>query len=81
MFYRLGTLIIKELIQMMRAKALVLMVIFGPLAEMSLVAWSTSAPITNLPTVVVDQSRSEANGFQRRSDPVPGIQPRWDVPG
>jgi ABC-2 type transport system permease protein len=59
MFYRLWFLIIKELIQMMRYKALVIMVIFGPLAEMSLVAWSTAAPITNLPTVVVDQSRSE----------------------
>ncbi|MEW5959779.1 MAG: ABC transporter permease [Chloroflexota bacterium] len=61
MFYRLWVLIVKELIQMMRAKALVLMVIFGPLAEMSLVAWSTAAPITNLPTVVVDQSRSQAS--------------------
>jgi ABC-2 type transport system permease protein len=59
MFYRLGVLIVKELIQMMRYKALVLMVLFGPLAEMSLVAWSTSAPITNLPTVIVDESRSE----------------------
>jgi ABC-2 type transport system permease protein len=59
MFYRLGVLTIKELIQMMRYKALVFMVIFGPLAEMSLIAWSTSAPITNLPTIVVDQSRSE----------------------
>jgi ABC-2 type transport system permease protein len=58
MFHRLWVLIVKELIQMMRAKALVLMVIFGPLAEMSLVAWSTAAPITNLPTVVIDQSRS-----------------------
>jgi ABC-2 type transport system permease protein len=58
MFHRLWVLIVKELTQMMRAKALVLMVIFGPLAEMSLVAWSTAAPITNLPTVVVDQSRS-----------------------
>ena len=44
MFYRLWVLIVKELTQMMRAKALVLMVIFGPLAEMSLVAWSTAAP-------------------------------------
>jgi ABC-2 type transport system permease protein len=59
MFGRLWTLIVKELIQMMRAKALVIFVVFGPLAEMSLVAWSTAAPITNLPTVVVDQSRSE----------------------
>ena len=59
MLHRLGVLIIKELIQMMRYKALVFMVIFGPLAEMSLIAWATSAPITNLPTVVVDESRSE----------------------
>ena len=59
MFYRLWVLIVKELIQMMRAKVLVVMVIFGPLLEMSLVAWSTAAPITNLPSVVVDQSRSE----------------------
>ena len=51
MFYRLWVLIVKELTQMLRAKALVLMVIFGPLAEMSLVAWSTAAPITNLPAV------------------------------
>ena len=58
MFHRLRVLIVKELIQMMRAKTLVLVVIFGPLLEMSLVAWSTAAPITNLPTVVVDQSRS-----------------------
>jgi ABC-2 type transport system permease protein len=61
MFGRLGSLIIKELTQMFRAKVLVIFVIVGPLLEMSLIAWSTSAPITNLPTVVVDQSRSDAS--------------------
>lgn len=61
MFHRIWVLIVKELIQMGRNPVLILLVIFGPLSEMSLVAWSTSAPIENLPTAVVDLDRSRAS--------------------
>jgi ABC-2 type transport system permease protein len=61
MLYRTWIFIIKELIQFARMPLVVLMVTFGPLTEMSLIAWSTSAPIEHLPTAVVDLDRSPAS--------------------
>jgi ABC-2 type transport system permease protein len=59
MLYRMWTLILKELIQLARNPFLVFLVTLGPLSEMSLVAWSTSAPIEHLPTTAVDLDRSQ----------------------
>lgn len=59
MFYRIWTLIFKELIHLARNPVLVVMVTLGPLSEMSMVAWSTAAPIEHLPTAVVDLDRSQ----------------------
>jgi len=61
MIRRTWTLIVKELIQIIRLPILILFVVFGPLTEMSLVAWATSAPIDQLPTAVVDLDRSPAS--------------------
>jgi ABC-2 type transport system permease protein len=61
MLRRTWTLIVKELIQIIRLPILIAFVVFGPLLEMSLVAWSTSAPIDQLPTAVVDLDRSPAS--------------------
>jgi ABC-2 type transport system permease protein len=59
MFYRMWTLILKELIQLARNPFLIFLVTLGPLSEMSMVAWSTAAPIEHLPTAVVDLDRSQ----------------------
>jgi ABC-2 type transport system permease protein len=59
MLHRTWTLILKELIQLFRNPFLVFLVTLGPLAEMSMIAWSTAAPIENLPTAVVDLDRSQ----------------------
>ncbi len=59
MLYRTWTLILKELIQLFRNPFLVFLVTLGPLTEMSMIAWSTAAPIENLPTAVVDLDRSQ----------------------
>jgi ABC-2 type transport system permease protein len=59
MLYRMWTLILKELIQLARNPFLIFLVTLGPLSEMSLVAWSTSAPIEHLPTAVVNLDRSQ----------------------
>jgi ABC-2 type transport system permease protein len=59
MLYRTWTLVLKELIQLFRNPFLVFLVTLGPLAEMSMIAWSTAAPIENLSTAVVDLDRSQ----------------------
>lgn len=59
MIYRTRTLVLKELIQLFRNPFLVFLVTLGPLTEMSMIAWSTAAPIENLPTAVVDLDRSQ----------------------
>jgi ABC-2 type transport system permease protein len=58
MLYRVWRLTIKELLQLMRNKIMAPLVLIGPLLEMSLIAWATSAPIHHLPTAVVDLDRS-----------------------
>lgn len=61
MLRRTWTLSVKELIQIARMPVLVLLITLGPLAEMSLIAWSTASPIDQLPTAIVDLDRSEAS--------------------
>ena len=61
MIQRIWTFLVKELIQLGRAPLLIFLVTLGPLSEMSLVAWSTSAPINHLPTAVVDLDRTPAS--------------------
>ncbi len=61
MFYRIRTLLVKELIQIFRVPVLVFMILFGPLVEMSLIAWATAAPIDNLPTAVVNLDGGSAS--------------------
>lgn len=58
MLYRIWHLIVKELKQLARNRILAPLVLIGPLTEMTLIAWATAAPITHLPTVVVDLDRS-----------------------
>ncbi len=58
MLHRIWTLIVKELLQLARNKIMAPLVLLGPLAEMSLIAWTTAAPISHLPTVIVDLNRS-----------------------
>lgn len=59
MLPRIWVLIVKELLQLARNKILAPLIVFGPLVEMSLIAWATSAPITHLPIAIVDLDRSE----------------------
>ena len=61
MLYRIWKLTIKELIQLMRDRLMAPFVLLGPLAELLMVAWSTSQGIENLPTAVLDLDRSAAS--------------------
>ncbi len=61
MLYRIWNLIVKELIQLWRDRLMVLFVLFGPLSEMLMVAWSTSQGIEHLPTAVLDLDHSAAS--------------------
>lgn len=61
MFYRMRTLITKEFIQLFRDRLLAPFVLLGPLAELLMVAWSTSQGIDHLPTAVLDMDFSNAS--------------------
>ena len=61
MFYRLRTLITKEFIQLFRDRLLAPFILFGPLAELLLIAYSTSQGIDHLPTAVLDMDLSNAS--------------------
>jgi ABC-2 type transport system permease protein len=61
MLYRIWRLAVKELIQLVRDRLLGPFVLLGPLAELLLVAWSTSQGIEHLPTAVLDLDRSAAS--------------------
>ena len=61
MLNRIWSLVIKELLQLWRDKLLLIFVILGPLTELTLVAWATSAPIEHIPTAIVDRDRSAAS--------------------
>jgi ABC-2 type transport system permease protein len=61
MLHRVLNLIVKELIQLWRDRLMVFFVLFGPLSELLMVAWSTSRGIEHLPTAVLDLDRSVAS--------------------
>jgi len=61
MLHRIWNLIVKELIQLWRDRLMVFFVLFGPLSELLMVAWSTSQGIEHLPTAVFDLDRSAAS--------------------
>jgi ABC-2 type transport system permease protein len=61
MLYRIWRLAVKELIQLVRDRLLGPFVLLGPLAELLLVAWSTSQGIEHLPTAILDMDRSAAS--------------------
>jgi ABC-2 type transport system permease protein len=61
MLYRIWKLTVKELIQLLRDRLMAPFVILGPLAELLMVAWSTSQGIEHLPTAVLDLDRSAAS--------------------
>ncbi|MFQ5859611.1 MAG: ABC transporter permease, partial [Anaerolineae bacterium] len=59
MLTRIWNLIVKELIQLRRDRLLAPFVILGPVLELVMVAYSTSAGIAHLPTAVIDLDRSQ----------------------
>lgn len=61
MFYQMRTLITKEFIQLFRDRLLAPFILLGPLAELLMVAWSTSQGIDHLPTAVLDMDFSNAS--------------------
>jgi ABC-2 type transport system permease protein len=60
-YHRLLNLIKKEFIQLFRDRLLAPFILLGPLAELLMVAWSTSQGIDHLPTAVFDMDRSSAS--------------------
>jgi ABC-2 type transport system permease protein len=61
MFHRIWNLIHKEFIQLFRDRLLAPLVLFGPLAELLLIAWSTSQGIDHMPTAVLDLDNSASS--------------------
>jgi ABC-2 type transport system permease protein len=61
MLHRIWQLVIKEFIQLFRDRLLAPFVLLGPLAELLMVAWSTSQGIHHLPTAVLDLDQSDAS--------------------
>ncbi len=59
MLGRIWALVVKEMIQFWRDRLMAPLIVLGPLVELSLVAWATSAPVSNLPTAIVDLDRSQ----------------------
>jgi ABC-2 type transport system permease protein len=59
MLRRIWHLVVKEMIHLRRDLLLVSFVVLGPVSELVLIAWSTSAPIEHLPTAIVDRDRTE----------------------
>jgi ABC-2 type transport system permease protein len=69
MFLRIWNLVLKEFTQLLRDRILIFFVIFGPVLELVMVAYSTSAGIAHLPSAVIDldhspQSRALVQSFQ-----------------
>ncbi len=61
MLHRIWNLVHKEFIQLFRDRLLAPLVLFGPLAELLLIAWSTSQGIDHMPTAVLDMDNSESS--------------------
>jgi ABC-2 type transport system permease protein len=55
------TLVAKEFIQLFRDRLLAPLILFGPLLELLMIAWSTSQGIDHLPTAVLDMDVSNAS--------------------
>jgi ABC-2 type transport system permease protein len=61
MFSRIWNLVHKEFIQLFRDRLLAPLVIFGPLVELLMIAWSTSQGIDHMPTAVLDIDNSSSS--------------------
>jgi ABC-2 type transport system permease protein len=59
MLRRIWRLVTKELIHLRRDILLVSFLVLGPVSELVFIAWSTSAPIENLPTAIIDRDKTE----------------------
>ncbi|HEC23749.1 MAG TPA: ABC transporter permease [Chloroflexi bacterium] len=58
MFQRIGSLIVKEFIQLRRDLLFVILILLGPASELTAVAYATGTEIRNLPTAIYDYDRS-----------------------
>jgi ABC-2 type transport system permease protein len=67
MFRRIGSLIVKEFIQLRRDLFFVLLLLLGVPSEMAAIAFATGAEVTNLPTAVCDHDRSPESRHLVRS--------------
>jgi ABC-2 type transport system permease protein len=61
MLYRTWNLTIKEFTQLFRDKLLAPLILFGPLLELLMIAWSSLQGIDHLPTAVLDLDNSNAS--------------------
>jgi ABC-2 type transport system permease protein len=61
MIFQMRTLVAKEFIQLFRDRLLAPLILFGPLLELLMIAWSTSQGIDHLPTAVLDMDVSNAS--------------------
>ena len=61
MINRITNLVRKEFIQLFRDRLLAPFIIFGPLLELLMVAWSSSQGIDHLPTAVLDMDQTESS--------------------
>jgi ABC-2 type transport system permease protein len=61
MIYRIWNLTIKEFTQLFRDRLLAPLILFGPLAELLMIAWSSLQGIDHLPTAVLDLDNSAAS--------------------
>ena len=61
MFHRIWNLVHKEFIQLFRDRLLAPLVIIGPMAELLMIAWSTSQGIDHLPTAVLDLDKTASS--------------------
>jgi ABC-2 type transport system permease protein len=61
MLHRIWNLVVKEFIQLLRDRVLAPLVLLGPLAELLMIAWSTSQGIDHLPTAILDLDRTAAS--------------------
>ncbi len=61
MLNRIRQIVAKELIHLRRDVLLVSFLVLGPVSELMFVAWSTSSPIEQLPTAIVDRDHSEVS--------------------
>ncbi len=58
MIYRIANLIQKELIQVVRDWLMIVVLVVGPVLQLSLLAWATGKGVANLPLAVLDMDHS-----------------------